>query len=79
MLPPTRVLFHQQLSRRVSHTQWRQAALRFVLDTAGVTSVIPGAKGHAQFEENAGGGGVPPLTSAERARACANTDALERL
>ena len=78
MLPPTRVLFHQQLSRRVSHTQWRQAALRFVLDTAGATSAIPGAKGRAQFVEDCGGG-VPPLTSAERVRAGAIADARERL
>ncbi len=46
-----------------------QAALRFVLDTPGVTSVIPGAKDRAQLEENAGADGVPPLTGDERARA----------
>ncbi len=56
-----------------------QAALRFVLDTEGVTSVIPGAKSRAQLEENADAAGVPPLTAEERARACAITDALERL
>lgn len=64
----------------MSHARWRKAALRFVLDTAGGTSVIPGAKGRAQLVEN-GGGGVPPLTGAKRARALAIaiTDALERL
>ena len=56
-----------------------QAALRFVLDTEGVTSVIPGAKSRAQLEENAGGATVPPLTDEERARACAITESLERL
>lgn len=46
-----------------------QAALRFVLDTPGVTSVIPGAKDLAQLEENAGADHVPPLTADERSRA----------
>ena len=48
-----------------------QAALRFVLDTPGVTSVIPGAKHRAQLEENAGADCVPPLTADERMRALA--------
>ncbi len=48
-----------------------QAALRFVLDTPGVTSVIPGAKNRAQLEENAGADCVPPLTADERMRALA--------
>lgn len=48
-----------------------QAALRFVLDTPGVTSVIPGAKDRAQLEENAGADNVPPLTADERKRALA--------
>ena len=48
-----------------------QAALRFVLDTPGVTSVIPGAKDRAQLEENAGADRVPPLTGDERSRALA--------
>ena len=46
-----------------------QAALRFVLDTPGVTSVIPGAKNRVQLEENAGADCVPPLTADERMRA----------
>lgn len=46
-----------------------QAALRFVLDTPGVTSVIPGAKDRAQLEENAGAAHVAPLTDDERSRA----------
>ncbi len=48
-----------------------QAALRFVLDTPGVTSVIPGAKDRAQLEENAGADNVAPLTDDEWARALA--------
>ena len=48
-----------------------QAALRFVLDTPGVTSVIPGAKNRMQLEENAGADRVPPLTDDERSRALA--------
>ena len=48
-----------------------QAALRFVLDTPGVTSVIPGAKDRTQLEENAGADGLAPLTADERARALA--------
>ncbi len=48
-----------------------QAALRFVLDTPGVTSVIPGAKNRAQLEENAGADCVPPLSADERMRALA--------
>ncbi len=48
-----------------------QAALRFVLDTPGVTSVIPGAKNRAQLEENAGADRVPPLTAEEISRSLA--------
>jgi aryl-alcohol dehydrogenase-like predicted oxidoreductase len=48
-----------------------QAALRFVIDTHGATSVIPGAKSRKQLEENAGAADVPPLTNDERARAAA--------
>ena len=46
-----------------------QAALRFVLDTPGVTTVIPGAKNRRQLEDNAGAASVAPLSSEERARA----------
>ena len=46
-----------------------QAALRFVLDTDGVTTVIPGAKSRKQLEENAAAVDVPPLTPQERQRA----------
>ena len=46
-----------------------QAALRFVLDTPGVTSAIPGAKDRAQLEQNAGAVDVPPLSPEERERA----------
>jgi aryl-alcohol dehydrogenase-like predicted oxidoreductase len=48
-----------------------QAALRFVLDTEGVTSVIPGAKDKRQLEENAGAADVPPLSAEERSMAMA--------
>ena len=46
-----------------------QAALRFVLDTPGVTSAIPGAKDRAQLEQNVGAEKVPPLSLEERTRA----------
>jgi len=46
-----------------------QAALRFILDTDGVTSVIPGAKNRKQLEENAAAADVPPLSPEERSRA----------
>ncbi len=46
-----------------------QAALRFVLDTDGVSAVIPGARNRKQLEENAGAVDVPPLTPDERSRA----------
>lgn len=51
-----------------------QAALRFILDTEGVTAVIPGAKNRKQLEENAGAADVPPLSAEERARAMAIAD-----
>ena len=54
-----------------------QAALRFILDTEGVTSVIPGAKSRPQLEENAGTAEVPSLTDEERLRAIAIADAVE--
>ena len=46
-----------------------QAALRFVLDTPGVTAAIPGAKDRAQLEQNVGAVDVPPLSAEERKRA----------
>jgi aryl-alcohol dehydrogenase-like predicted oxidoreductase len=52
-----------------------QAALRFILDTEGVTSVIPGAKSRKQLEDNAGAMDAPPLTPEERARAIRIADA----
>lgn len=52
-----------------------QAALRFILDTEGVTAVIPGAKNRKQLEDNAGAMDAPPLTPEERARAIAIADA----
>ena len=54
-----------------------QAALRFVLDTEGVTAVIPGAKSRAQLESNAGAMGVAPLTEEERARAIEIANSVE--
>ena len=48
-----------------------QASLRFVLDTPGVSSAIPGAKNRSQLEENAGAAHIPPLTVDERSRALA--------
>ena len=46
-----------------------QAALRFVLDTPGVTAAIPGAKDRTQLEQNVGATDVPPLSASERERA----------
>ena len=43
-----------------------QAALRFVLDEPGVTSVIPGAKTPEQVEENVRASAAKPLTDDER-------------
>ena len=54
-----------------------QAALRFILDTPGVTSVIPGTKSRAQLEDNAGAMDVPPLSEEERTRAMAIADSVE--
>ena len=46
-----------------------QAALKFVLDTSGVTSVIPGSKNIDQLLENAGASEVPSLSAEERENA----------
>ena len=54
-----------------------QAALRFILDTEGVISVIPGAKSRPQLEENAGAAEVPSLTPEERLRACVIANSVE--
>ena len=54
-----------------------QAALRFILDTEGVTAVIPGAKNREQIEGNAGTMDVPVLTEEERARAIEIADSVE--
>jgi len=43
-----------------------QAALKFVLDTEGVCSVIPGAKNITQLQENAGSVNVESLSMEER-------------
>lgn len=51
-----------------------QCALRFILDTAGVTSVIPGAKNRTQLESNAATASIPPMTPDDRARAMSIAD-----
>ena len=51
-----------------------QAALRFVLDSPGVTSAIPGAKDRKQLMENAGAVEAPPLTGEERRKALSIAD-----
>jgi aryl-alcohol dehydrogenase-like predicted oxidoreductase len=53
-----------------------QAALRFVLQHPGVSSVIAGAKSIEQVEDNAGAAGVPPIEGAELARALAVADTI---
>ena len=55
-----------------------QAALRFNLDTPGVTAVIPGAKSRAQLEDNAGAMDVPVLTDEERSKAIQIADEVGR-
>ena len=54
-----------------------QAALRFVLDHRGVTSVIAGAKNRRQIEENAAASDIPALTDAELARALPIADTIQ--
>ena len=54
-----------------------QAALRFVLDSEGVTAVIPGAKSRSQLASNAPAMDARPLTEAERTRAMAIADSVE--
>lgn len=54
-----------------------QAALRFVLDHHGVTSVIAGAKNRQQIEENAAASDIPALTDAELARALPIADTIQ--
>jgi aryl-alcohol dehydrogenase-like predicted oxidoreductase len=53
-----------------------QAALRFVLDHPGVSSVIAGAKSRQQIEENIGASTMPALTPDERAKAMAIADTI---
>jgi aryl-alcohol dehydrogenase-like predicted oxidoreductase len=53
-----------------------QAALRFVLDHPGVSSVIAGAKTRQQIEENVMASDLPPLTSVECTRAMAIADTI---
>jgi aryl-alcohol dehydrogenase-like predicted oxidoreductase len=53
-----------------------QAALRFVLDHPGVSSVLAGAKTLQQIEENSGASAVPPLSSDELARALPIADTI---
>lgn len=53
-----------------------QAALRFILDHPGVTSVIAGAKTRQQIEENTGASTVPALAPDERARALAIAETI---
>src|SRR5919109_2642971 len=53
-----------------------QAALRFVLDHPGVSSVIAGAKTRQQIEENTAASALPALASDERDRALAIADTI---
>ncbi|MCH7528490.1 MAG: hypothetical protein IH972_02945 [Candidatus Marinimicrobia bacterium] len=48
-----------------------------VLDTPGVSAVIPGAKSRTQLEGNAGAMDVPPLSDEDRTRAMAIADSVE--
>ncbi len=53
-----------------------QAALRFVLDHPGVSSVIAGAKTRQQIEENIGASALPPLAPEECAKAMGIADTI---
>jgi aryl-alcohol dehydrogenase-like predicted oxidoreductase len=53
-----------------------QAALRFVLDHPGVSSVIAGAKTQQQIEENVGASALPSLSPEELARALPIADTI---
>ena len=53
-----------------------QAALRFVLDHPGVSSVIAGAKTRQQIEENIGASALPALAPEERAKAMGIADTI---
>jgi aryl-alcohol dehydrogenase-like predicted oxidoreductase len=53
-----------------------QAALRFVLDHPGVSSVLAGAKNRQQIAENAAAADLPALSPDERARALAIADTI---
>jgi aryl-alcohol dehydrogenase-like predicted oxidoreductase len=53
-----------------------QAALRFVLDHPGVSSVIAGAKTRQQIEENTAASALPALASDERTRALTIADTI---
>ena len=64
------------LTERTNRTMV-QAALRFILDTKGVTAAIPGAKNRKQLGENAGAMDAAPLTDVERARAIEIADEVD--
>ena len=53
-----------------------QAALRFVLDHPGVSSVIAGAKTRQQIEENTAAAALPALAPDERAHALTIADTI---
>jgi aryl-alcohol dehydrogenase-like predicted oxidoreductase len=42
-----------------------QAALRWIIQQPGVTTVIPGARNAGQARQNAAAAGLPPLTDVE--------------
>jgi aryl-alcohol dehydrogenase-like predicted oxidoreductase len=54
-----------------------QAAMRFVLDHPGVSSVIAGAKTQQQIAENVGASALAPLAPEELARALPIADTIE--
>lgn len=56
------------LDRDGSPVTTSQLALRWILDQAGVTTVIPGARNAAQARSNAAAADLPPLTAEQSAR-----------
>ena len=56
-----------------------QAAIKFILDTEGVTSVIAGSLRAEELEDNAAAAGVPAITGEDRERAMEIADEAQRI
>ena len=56
-----------------------QAAIKFILDTEGVTSVIAGSLRAEELEDNAAAAVVPAITGGDRERAMEIADEAQRI